>query len=496
MSISTLSAQWFASPFADRFRDLAEELIVFLRRLGELLSAFAGADVTPLASHALEHDLWDLLRQAGRAILEWVFNHIESEAAPKHICHDHQYYRRRDLSPKRSLASLFGPIRLRRYRYEPQTPGEPALFPLEMRLGLEGSATAALAERAACWLADLPQDQVLAILRRDHGVHWAAQTLRGVTQRLSVGMAEHREVAQVAQLQQWLDQAEASAGPHRPVLSVGRDGVMVPLRGAGTGIGDYREAAAGTVSVLDRHGRRRGTVYLGRMPEEGQTTLSAQMTRLIVQTLTVFTGPLPRLQYVTDAGGTPKKYFREVLQKMTDPHCPGRRLQWQWVIDFYHCCTYVAKMAEALFKLPTAAWARKMCRWLRDKPNGVYRVLHSAVAHRKRRTLSCSEKKLFRTGYNYLKKHRQHMDYVRYRGRGLAIGSGVTEAACKTVFTQRLKQSGMRWEIAGGQIVVDLRTIKLSGIWRQVHLAYLASKSLLPTATQNGSARQIVKKAA
>src|SRR5262249_13259981 len=282
------------------------------------------------------------------------------------------------------------------------------------------------------------QKQVLAILRRDHGVHWAAQTLRGVTQRLSVGMAEHREAAQVAQLQQWLEQAETSTGPHQPVLSVGRDGVMVPLRGSGTGIGDYREAAAGTVSVLDRHGQRLGTVYLGRMPEEGQKTLSAQMTGLIVQTLTVCTGLLPRLQYVTDAGCTPKNYFREVLQKMTDPRCPRRLLQWHWVIDFYHGCTYVAKIAEALFKMPTAAWAQKMARWLRDKPNGVYRVLHSAVAHRERRTLSCSEKRLFRSGYNYLKKHRKHMDYVRYRRRGLAIGSGVTEAACKTVFTQRM----------------------------------------------------------
>ena len=41
----------------------------------------------------------------------------------------------------------------------------------------------------------------------------------------------------------------------------------------------------------------------------------------------------------------------------------------------------------------------------------------------------------------------------------------MTEAACKTVFTQRLKQSGMTWKVEGGQWIVDLRVIHLSGVW-------------------------------
>ena len=60
----------------------------------------------------------------------------------------------------------------------------------------------------------------------------------------------------------------------------------------------------------------------------------------------------------------------------------------------------------------------------------------------------------------------------------LPIGSGVTEAACKTVFTQRLKRSGMSWTISGGQVIVDLRVIWLSGIWDQVHQAYLTAKPM------------------
>jgi hypothetical protein len=65
------------------------------------------------------------------------------------------------------------------------------------------------------------------------------------------------------------------------------------------------------------------------------------------------------------------------------------------------------------------------------------------------------------------------MDYWTYRQHGLAIGSGITEAACKTLFTQRFKQSGMKWTFEGGQVVVDLRVIWLSKLWHAVFDRYL-----------------------
>jgi hypothetical protein len=61
----------------------------------------------------------------------------------------------------------------------------------------------------------------------------------------------------------------------------------------------------------------------------------------------------------------------------------------------------------------------------------------------------------------------------------LPIGSGITEAACKIVFTQRLKRSGMSWTKEGGQVILELRVIWLSGVWEAVHQRYLASK-LIP----------------
>jgi hypothetical protein len=487
MAQSSLTVDLLATPFGGRGPEGSENIRQGLHDLVRLVEAFLDQPVTPTALYQLEQALADRLQRLGRAILEGALNHLEPEELPAQVRRDGECYRLRPKSPRRRLDSFFGPVRLWRYRYEALTSGEPSRFPLEERLGIEAQrATPALAERAA-WLAvGHTQAQTLAILRRDHGVCWSVQTLRRVTQSLSAGMAEHREAAQVARLRQWLQQAEAGVGPHRPALSVGRDGVMIPLRGDSA----YREAAAGTVSVIDRRGRRLGTVYLGQMPETGQRTLSRQLTALITGLLATLAGAWPRLHYVTDGGHEPTRYFRQVLRKMPDPRRAGRRLVWTWVIDFYHACGYLTKMAEALSgQVSASGWARKMRHWLRDKGNGVFRVLHSAAALRcrRRRRWTRAEQKAFREGYQYLRKRKPFMNYAAYRRQGLPIGSGITEAACKTVFTQRLKQSGMTWEIEGGQTIIDLRTIWLSGVWDEVHGAFLAAKPLPETGTQAGN---------
>ena len=70
------------------------------------------------------------------------------------------------------------------------------------------------------------------------------------------------------------------------------------------------------------------------------------------------------------------------------------------------------------------------------------------------------KRKQYHKAYDYLRKRIRFLDYCEYRRNHLPIGSGVTEAACKTVFTQRLKQSGMTWSLEGGQWIVDLRVIQ------------------------------------
>jgi len=498
MDHATCTAALLATHFATSLFPLTVKLVPVIAQIGRLIVRFRRGDLTPQATYQFETELQAQLRELGRIIVEWALNHLEPHDRrdlPSRIDFHGTSYRRRSKNPNRGVATLFGTITLWRTLYQDVHGVEPAIFPLEIRLGLEaGLATPALAERVARAAATSTQGTVLALLLGDHGAKWSVSTLRKVIAAVAAGMETHRHDAQAARLLSWLEQAHRSSGNRKPVLAVGRDGLMLPIRGEAC----YREGATATISVYDRSGQRLGTVYLGRMPEPGQETLSRQLTALIEAVLRGWAGPPPRLAYITDGGHHQTQYYRQVLKRMSDPHRPGQRLKWAWVIDYYHVSEYVSKLAEALFPNAKSAqrWRRKMCRWLKTKPRGIFRVLHSAAALRRRRVLRGAKREQYRAAYNYLRKRIRFLDYRQYRWNHLPIGSGVTEAACKTVFTQRLKQSGMTWNREGGQWIVDLRVVHLSGVWTEAYQAYLQSKSMPGLGTQGTTAKETDSKAA
>jgi hypothetical protein len=88
------------------------------------------------------------------------------------------------------------------------------------------------------------------------------------------------------------------------------------------------------------------------------------------------------------------------------------------------------------------------------------------------------------------------MDYQVYRHLGLPVGSGITEAACKTVFTQRFKESGMSWGIEGGGVILTLRLATMSQIWEAVYRQYLPNRSRPTLATNRPNSTQCYEKAA
>ena len=55
------------------------------------------------------------------------------------------------------------------------------------------------------------------------------------------------------------------------------------------------------------------------------------------------------------------------------------------------------------------------------------------------------------------------MRYPEFRRLKLFVGSGVIEAACRTVVAQRLKLSGMFWTVRGANAMIALRCCRLSG---------------------------------
>lgn len=474
MSHSTATPASPAIPLCEEQRAVLAPLMPTLARLAQALLDFTAAPPSPQATHDFEVRLQQLTRELGRGALEATLNNLEPHdpaQLPQEIRLHGLRYRLRPKSPG-TVDSTFGPLRLRRWLYEPRDSGEACLFPLGQFLGLvKGRVSPALAHRVGRLASEQTQRQLLHTLQQDHGLHWSHTLLRQVTAELSQLLGAQRQDAQVEQVLRWLRRACDSRGPFEPVLALGRDGVMVPLLGA-----EYKEASVATLAVYDRKGRRLGTVYLGRMPQPQQEELSRQLTGLLNGVLGRWKGRCPCLAFLSDGGSVAQTYYQEVLRKLKDPRT-GERLPWQRVIDYYHAAGYLSKLAEALFGEGKRArrWAKKQRRVLKEH-DGLKRVLQSASYHRNVQKLRGERQKAFAGAYAYLWKRRKYMGYARYRAKGVPIGSGVTEAGCKVVVTQRLKRSGMGWKGEGGQVILTLRVVLLSGVWDtawKLHLAWL-----------------------
>lgn len=65
--------------------------------------------------------------------------------------------------------------------------------------------------------------------------------------------------------------------------------------------------------------------------------------------------------------------------------------------------------------------------------------------------------------YNYLDKHRDHIQYDTLKELGLPIGSGFVESTCKWLIQQRFKGVGMRWSEDGFNHLLHLRLAWVNG---------------------------------
>lgn len=478
------------SLFAERLEgvcaDVSAVMATSLSEIVRQVQSFVLRPVTPESTFEFENGLGEHLREVGRCVMEVVLNHIEPAALemPKQIESEKFVYSRKNEKTRNrnGIGTTFGRIELSRCSYEPLREGredrQKSISPLELSLGIvAGNATPALAERVGRAAGDRTQNELRELLQRDYGVQWSVTVLRQVTSAVSEGVSEHLLRTQQQILLKYLEQANASKGRRKILLSVGRDGIMVPIRGQTK----YKEAAVATVAVHDRRGHRVGTVYLGQMPQAYQTALSDDLTRILTGVLQAWEGPPPRLVYVTDAGHHPTEYFDTALARMENPRRPGQVLEWTRVVDFYHASEYIAKLSQVLFADDDRAaqgWQHRMRHRLKEDPNAVFRILHSAAKYRSERLLTAKQETEYQKAYQYLHSHQEFMQYHQYRKQGLPIGSGVTEAACKTVFTQRFKQSGMKWGSEGGTVILCLRLANLSQIWDAAYRASLLDRQL------------------
>jgi len=142
------------------------------------------------------------------------------------------------------------------------------------------------------------------------------------------------------------------------------------------------------------------------------------------------------------------------------------------LIDCYHASGYLQAAAEAAFrraedKVQREQWLHERCHRLKHEP-GAAQALLGEMQRLPTTELNTTQREQLQSAITYFANHHPQMDYATALDHHWPIGSGVTEAACKTVVKQRLCRSGMRWKANGAAVVLSLRALILTpDRWRQ-----------------------------
>jgi hypothetical protein len=120
------------------------------------------------------------------------------------------------------------------------------------------------------------------------------------------------------------------------------------------------------------------------------------------------------------------------------------------------------------------AWLSSRCHDLKHKPKTADAIIIELKDYLARKKLRTPDRKVVQKAL-YFENNDHMMTYPSALNDNLPIGSGVTEAACKTLVKQRLGGAGMRWTSRGAHVVLQLRAAALTdnrwnAFWRKISL--------------------------
>ncbi len=133
------------------------------------------------------------------------------------------------------------------------------------------------------------------------------------------------------------------------------------------------------------------------------------------------------------------------------------------MLDFYHLAEHVHATARCCLGEGDEArqWAHE--RLSEAKRSDVDGML-AAVEALGKKVGSAAKKKSVKGLCHYISERREMLDYGKALAEGWDIGSGPTEATCKTL-TLRIKCPGMKWERNNAVAVMNLVAMRGSGQW-------------------------------
>jgi hypothetical protein len=364
---------------------------------------------------------------------------------------------------RREMITLLGLVKWRRrVRGCPGQCGRGQVAPSDVALGLQPYQRTSLEVKwLTCALAVFVPFEIAAVLfELLTGVKVESKSIWAWVQHSGQRAMTRLEAQLEALTQGNLPEEEAMTVATKSLpLLLGVDGVMAPFRpkaGSAKGKTVWREVKVG---ILVRLGQR--------LTKTGQ-----QVTQLSQRRLVAVLGDIDELN--------PRLWLEAVRQGLLSSQrvvwlSDGGRGFWRLfeerfakyatgILDFYHAAQNLWKGGKAWLDGRTQRardWFKTTRRLLRrGQANEVLADIEAALTLE---GLPDSAHQTLTNLYNYLDKHRNHIDYAKFKELGLPIGSGIVESACKWLIQQRFKGVGMRWSEDGFNHLLHLRLAWVNG---------------------------------
>ena len=404
--------------------DLADQLVDIAKR------PFDGANI-----QIVEKQFIETIGQSGSYGLSQLFS--LNDESRKTVIVDGQKHYRKYFATGRYL-TLLGEISLKRGIYQSNLATR-SICPLELKLGFINDYVSFAAAEYICYsMASMTLSEFVK-----HCQKWTLmQPSQGTVKRVLEYVGHFLETSNFLEV----IRSKETIPTEAVTLAMSIDSTSVNIRGQG-----WRHATAATLSTYNTHGNRLDTIYIGRMPEKGKF----QAKRLLEKEVAARMAK-ENYKYVVCIADGARDLWRYFQRKYPNAiH----------VIDFFHVCEHLSNLSNLLFDDPSQAkaWYKKYRTILKEDPKGAAKMIRAA---RYRRSL-IREHPEIESEIKYLQRNKKRMNYFELSQKKLPIGSGVVEAACKNLIGARMKKSGMRWSIDGGQTVLTLRSIILSNRWEK-----------------------------
>jgi len=404
---------------------------------------------------ACEQGLLAALKHDGAKLLEGVLNDPDLPCQGQQARLGEQDYGRR----AKSVLSLLGRLTLwRPYYYDPRL-GQ-GRFPLDEALGLVDGYSPEVA-RWMCRAGSLAGSYEAASLDLLTYAHLEID-----------GRQIQRMIEQMApQLATWRDAQAATFNPLAgEIFCVCADGTGAPMRRPELH-GRKGKQPDGTARTREV---KVGALFTHRRPKPEERPVRDYHATTYIAHIT--SAPTFGAQLRAEA-------LRRGIAKAKITVFLGDGAVWIWklarinfpnavyILDYYHALEHLALLTQALYGEGSVLAKRRFRQWrkalLKDRVGQV-------IAQAKQDLPSHgSARRSAQKQIAYLERNRSKMLYQTYRQAGYFIGSGVVEAACKSVVGQRLKQSGMLWSLKGAGHILTVRCALLSGwfddFWNHRH---------------------------